>query len=442
MEGEAWSVDTKTCQVGLVGFGTVGTGVAKILFEGAGKIQAKTGIAIVLKRICDVDVTTDRGVAVPDGVLTTDLAAVVDDPDIEVVIQLVGGTTTARDIMLRAIAAGKDVVTANKALLAESGRELFQAAKARGVSISFEASVGGGIPVIAAIRDGLIANDIQSIIGIVNGTCNYILSRMAAEGASYEDALAEAQQKGYAESDPALDVEGIDSAHKLAILSALGFAADFHYREIYIEGIAHTDPADIACAAEMGYTLKLLAIGKRFGDELELRVHPTLLPNKHPLAAVSDVFNAICVTGSAVGETMFYGRGAGQMPTASAVAADLVDILLGKAKHTFDHLRLFPGRAESLRVRGIDEVESRYYLHFSALDRPGVLASIAGEFGRHGISIASVLQKERHETQAVPLIIMTHMAREASLRQALADIAPHGVTEGQPVVIRVEGERE
>ena len=428
--------------MGLVGFGTVGTGVAKILLGAADPLRAKTGMRVVLKRICDLDVTTDRGVAVPEGALTTELADVVDDPEIEAVIQLVGGTTAAKDLMLRAIAAGKDVVTANKALLAEAGRELFAAAKERGVSISFEAAVGGGIPVIAALRDGLIANDVTSIVGIVNGTCNYILWRMAAAGASYEAALAEAQAKGYAEADPTLDVEGIDTAHKLAILSALGFAADFHYHEIHIEGIAATEPADIAYAAELGYTLKLLAIGKRFGNELELRVHPTLLPNEHPLAAVHDVFNAVCVTGSAVGETMFYGRGAGQMPTASAVVADLVDILLGKAKHTFDHLRLFPGRTESLRVRSIDEVESRYYLRFSALDRPGVLARIAGEFGRHNISIASVIQKERHETQAVPLIITTHQAIEADLRQALADIEPHGVTEGHPVVIRVEGEHE
>jgi len=435
-------VDTKTCCVGLIGFGTVGTGVARILLERADPLRAKTGIHIVLRWICDVDVTTHRGVCVPEGVLTTDLDDVLGDPAIEVVMELVGGTTVAKDITLRAIAAGKSVVTANKALLAEAGRELFQAARERGVSICFEASVGGGIPIIAALRDGLIANDIESIMGIVNGTCNYILSRMAADGTAYQDALAEAQRLGYAESDPTLDVEGIDSAHKLAILAALGFAADFHYDEIYIEGIAATDPADIAYATELGYALKLLAIGKRFGDELELRVHPTLLPVEHPLASVHDVFNAICVRGSAVGETMFYGRGAGQMPTASAVVADLVDTLLGKAKRTFERLRLFPGRTESLRVRGIEETESRHYLRFNALDRPGVLARIAGEFGRHQISIASVIQKERHATRAVPLIIMTHPAREANLRQAIADIEPHGVVEGSPVVIRVEGEHE
>jgi homoserine dehydrogenase len=435
-------VDSQTRYVGLVGFGTVGTGVARILLDQGDKLRAKTGIRLVLKRICDVDTTTDRGLALPDGVLTDDLGALLDDPEIEVVIELVGGTTVARDITLRALRAGKNVVTANKALLAEAGRELFQAAKDHGVSISFEASVGGGIPVIAAIRDGLIANDIASIIGIVNGTCNYILSRMAAEGTPYEQALAEAQASGYAEADPTLDVEGIDTAHKLAILAALGFAADFHYHEIHIEGITGIDPLDIAYAAELGYTLKLLAIGKRFDNELELRVHPTLLPVEHPLASVHEVFNAIFVRGSAVGETMFYGRGAGQMPTASAVVADVVDTLLGKAKRTFDRMRLLPGRTESLRVRGIDETRCRYYLRFSALDRPGVLARIAGEFGRHDISIASVIQKERHATQAVPLIITTHRAVEANLREALAAIEPHGVTEGQPVVIRVEGEHE
>jgi homoserine dehydrogenase len=428
--------------VALVGFGTVGTGVARILIEHAESLQAKTGIQIVLKRVCDVDVTTDRGIPLPDRVLTTQLDEVLGDPEVEVVIELVGGTTVAKDIVLASIAAGKSVVTANKALLAEHGREIFSAAHERGVPVAFEASVGGGIPLIVALRDGLIANDITSMVGIVNGTCNYILSRMSAEGTSYADALAEAQRRGYAEADPTLDVEGVDSAHKLAILAALGFAADFRFDEIHLEGIAGMDPQDIAYAAELGYTLKLLAIGKRFDDELELRVHPTLLPNEHPLAAVHDVFNAVCVTGSAVGETMFYGQGAGQMPTASAVVADLVDILLGKAKQTFELLRLFPGRTESLRVRPVGEVESRYYLRFAALDRPGVLAAIAGEFGRHDISIASVMQKERHATRAVPLVILTHVARETNLRQALAAIEPHGVTEGPPVVIRVEGEHE
>jgi len=435
-------VDSKTCCVGLVGFGTVGTGVAKILLHQGEQLRAKTGIRLVLKRVCDIDTSRDRGLRLPAGVLTTELGAVLHDPEIEAVVELIGGTTIAKDVILAAIAAGKPVVTANKALLAESGRELFSAARQRGVSISFEASVGGGIPIIAALRDGLIANDIESIIGIVNGTCNYILSKMASGGASYQDALAEAQRLGYAEHDPRLDVDGIDTAHKLAILAALGFAADFHYHEIYVEGITRTDPADIACAAELGYTLKLLAIGKRIGNELELRVHPTLLPSEHPLASVHDVFNAICVRGSAVGDTMFYGRGAGQMPTASAVVSDLIDVLLGNAQRTFERLRLFPGRTESLRVRSIEEVETRYYLRFSALDRPGVLAKIAGEFGAHNISIASVVQKERHATQAVPLIIMTHQAREADLRAAIAGILPQGIVEGSPVVIRVEGEHE
>jgi homoserine dehydrogenase len=435
-------VNTKTCAVGLVGFGTVGTGVAKILLGNAEQLRAKTGINIVLQRICDIDVTRERGVAVPPGVLTTSLRDVLDDPSIEVVIELVGGTTVAKDIIRGAIAAGKSVVTANKALLAEAGRELFQAAHERGVPIAFEASVGGGIPVIAALRDGLIANDIQSIMGIVNGTCNYILSRMSAERTPYGEALADAQRLGYAEADPTLDVGGADSAHKLAILAALGFAADFRFHDIHVEGITGTDAVDIAYAAELGYTLKLLAIGKRFGDELELRVHPTLLPHEHPLASVHDVFNAICITGDAVGETMFYGRGAGQMPTASAIVADLVDILLGKAKQTFDRLRLFPGRTENLRVRSIAEVESRYYVRFAALDRPGVIAKITGELGRHEISIASVMQRERHATRAVPLVLMTHPAREGNLRRALADIEPHRVTEGPPIVIRVEGERE
>jgi homoserine dehydrogenase len=435
-------VDSKTRCVGLVGFGTIGTGVAKILLENAEQIAAKTGLDIVLKRVCDIDVTRDRGVTLPDGCLTTDPDDVLSDPEVEVVIELVGGTTFARELILRALAAGKSVVTANKALMAEHGRELFNAARANGASISFEAAVGGGIPVIVGLRDGLIANDIQSIMGIVNGTSNYILTRMAHEDARYEHVLADAQAHGYAEADPTLDVGGRDAAHKLAILAALGFAADFDHDDIYVEGITETDTQDIQYAAELGYTLKLLAIGKRVNGELELRVHPTLLPDEHPLASVHDVFNAIFVTGHAVGDTMFYGRGAGEMPTASAVIADVIDTLLGKAKHTFERMRLLPGQTPRLRVRDIGEVETRYYLRFNVQDKPGVMAKVAGAFGQHNISIASVIQKERHATRAVPLVIMTHQAREANLRRALADIEPHGVVEGPPVVIRVEGEHE
>jgi len=435
-------VNAKTRSVGLVGFGTVGTGVAKILLQNAEPIAAKTGLDIALKRVCDIDVARDRGVTIPDGRMTTNVDDVLGDPEVEVVIELVGGTTFARELVLRALAAGKCVVTANKALIAEHGRELFDAARANGVSIAFEAAVGGGIPIVVGLRDGLIANDIQSVMGIVNGTSNYILTRMANEGARYDDVLADAQAHGYAEADPTLDVGGGDSAHKLAILAALGFAADFDHDDIYVEGIADTDAQDIGYAAELGYTLKLLAIGKRTDGGLELRVHPTLLPDEHPLASVHDVFNAIFVTGHAVGDTMFYGRGAGEMPTASAVVADIVDTLLGKAKLTFEQMHLLPGQTPRVALRDIGEVETRYYLRFNVKDQPGVMAKVTGEFGRHGISIASVIQKERHISRAVPLVIMTHRAREADLRRALADIEPHGVTEGPPVVIRVEGEHE
>ncbi|NQT88252.1 homoserine dehydrogenase [bacterium] len=435
-------MNAKTRSVGLVGFGTVGTGVARILLQNAEPIAAKTGLDIALKRVCDIDVARDRGVAIPDGRMTTNVDDVLGDPEVEVVIELVGGTTFARELVLRALAAGKCVVTANKALIAEHGRELFDAARANGVSIAFEAAVGGGIPIVVGLRDGLIANDIQSVMGIVNGTSNYILTRMANEGARYDDVLADAQAHGYAEADPTLDVGGGDSAHKLAILAALGFAADFDHDDIYVEGIADTDAQDIGYAAELGYTLKLLAIGKRTDGGLELRVHPTLLPDEHPLASVHDVFNAIFVTGHAVGDTMFYGRGAGEMPTASAVVADIVDTLLGKAKLTFEQMHLLPGQTPRVALRDIGEVETRYYLRFNVKDQPGVMAKVTGEFGRHGISIASVIQKERHISRAVPLVIMTHRAREADLRRALADIEPHGVTEGPPVVIRVEGEHE
>jgi len=409
--------------VALVGFGTIGTGVARILLSKADNLRAKTGLDISLSRICDIDITTPRGIDLPEGILTTSADDVIADPDVSVVIELVGGTTFARELILKALDAGKAVVTANKALLAEHGLELFRKAAERNVPLAFEASVGGGIPVIGSLLNGYLANELDTIIGIVNGTCNYILTKMLNDNESYDEALAEAQAQGYAEKDPTLDVGGVDSAHKLAILARLGFGVDFNYSDIHVEGIDAVQLYDLHCAAELGYVLKLLAIGKRSGGTVELRVNPTLLPRRHPLAGVSDVFNAIWVHGDAVGDSMLYGRGAGEMPTASAVVADVIDVLLGRAGRTFESLRLFPGRTPQVRVKAADEIETCYYLRFMAVDRPGVLAGISGALGRHGISIASVIQRGRgRHGQEVPIVMLTHCAHEGSLRAALGEI--------------------
>ena len=425
-------------KVALVGFGTIGTGVAKILYGKAGELTTKTGLDISLAKICDIDITTPRDVAVPAGVLTATVDDVLRDPEIELVIELVGGTTFARELILRALDAGKSVVTANKHLLALHGAELFEKARQRGVSLCFEASVGGGIPIIASLLNGYIANRLDTIIGIVNGTCNYILTKMMNDSQSYGEALAEAQEHGYAEKDPALDVGGGDSAHKLAILARLGFGVDFDYKDICVEGIDNTQLYDLHCASELGYALKLLAICKRTDDKLELRVNPTLLPKTHPLAGVSNVFNAIWIHGDAVGDGMQYGRGAGQMPTASAVIADVVDVLLGRAGKGFSALNIYPGRTPRMAVKDISDIETCYYLRFMANDRPGVLAEIAGALGRQGISIASVIQRGRGLAgQEVPIVMLTHRAREGGLRQALKEIAA-GTSVSKTYLLRVE----
>ncbi|MBM4086012.1 MAG: homoserine dehydrogenase, partial [Planctomycetes bacterium] len=415
------------------------TGVVKMLL-GSGKYLAdKVGVELKLTRIAEKDLGRPKKVGVPQKLVTDDAQAVLNDPDVHVIVELVGGYHPAKEFILTALSRGKDVVTANKALLALHGTELFRKAREVGRSISFEASVGGGIPIIAAVRDGFVANRIQAIYGIVNGTCNYILTKMSREGMSYKDALAEAQAHGYAEKDPTLDVDGTDSTHKLAVLGRLGFGVDFDYEAIHREGISDVEFDDMRYAAELGYTLKLLAIAKQHPNGLELRVHPTLLPKDHPLAAVSGVFNAICVNGDAVGETMLYGRGAGQMPTASAVTADLVDVALGRARTTFEHMRFFSNRRRKATVLDMAETKCRYYLRFSALDKPGVLSKVAGVLGKHHISIASVIQQDRREGQHVPLVLTTHIAVEGNVRKALREIDKLAVVGAKSRFLRVEG---
>lgn len=431
--------------VGIIGFGTVGTGVAKVLLDNATLIRRRVGVPVDLVRIADLDITRDRGIVLPPGLLTTDAKQVLHDPAVDVVIELIGGYDTAKRVILEAIAAGKHVVTANKALLALHGEEIFEAAARKGVDLGFEASVGGGIPVIRALTEGLAGNTIQSIYGIINGTSNYILSRMTHEGLSFEAVLKDAQQAGYAEADPTFDVAGIDSAHKLAILVSLAYGTPVNFKEIYTEGITHITPTDIAYAKEFGFTIKLLGIAKLVDGEVEARVHPTMLPSVSPIAQVEGVYNAIQLVGDAVGDVVLYGRGAGSMPTGSAVVSDVIAIgrnLLKGAVGRVPAASFQQDQRRPLRMKPMEEISSLYYLRFMVVDRPGVLAQIAGELGRCGISISSMLQQGRREGQTVPVVIKTHMAKERDVQAALREINHKAFVSEPATLIRVEGKDE
>jgi homoserine dehydrogenase len=427
----------KQLRIGLLGLGTIGSGVARMLLHEGKRLSRKIGVELVLARIAEINPKRARELRIPAQLVTTNADKVITDPGLDVIIELIGGIHPAREFILKALAFGKHVVTANKAVLAAHGREIFSAARKARRCVTFEASVGGGIPIIAALRDGFVANRIESIFGIVNGTTNYILTQMTSVGARYEDVLAEAQRLGYAERDPSSDVEGYDSTNKLVILAKVGFGVNVDAKKIYREGIVGVQIEDIQDAYELGYTLKLLAIGKR-GRKLDLRVHPTLLPHKHPLASIHGVFNAICVTGNPVGETMLYGRGAGQQPTTSAVLADVVDIALGRAQVTFASLDTFADDSAWAPLLDIKEITCRYFLHFTVVDRYGVLAKICGVMGKYKISIASVVQPERRDGNTVPLIMMTHKANEGAMRKALAEIDRLDVVRAKSRLLRVE----
>ncbi|MGC3973230.1 MAG: homoserine dehydrogenase [Nitrospira sp.] len=431
--------------VGLIGFGTVGTGVARVLIENAELIRRRVGVPIKLVRIADLDITRDRGVAIPPGVLTTDIQQVLDDPRVDIVIELMGGYDLAKRVILDAVQRGKHVVTANKALLAVHGEEIFAAASRRGIDLGFEASVGGGIPVVRALMEGLAANNIQSIYGIINGTSNYILSRMTSEGQRFEVVLEEAKRAGYAEADPTFDVAGIDSAHKLTIMVSLAYGTPVNFKEIYTEGITGLTPLDIAYAKEFGFTIKLLAIAKFSDGEIEARVHPTMVPLASQIAKVDGVYNAIQLVGDAVEDVVLYGRGAGSMPTGSAVVSDVMSIardLLKDATGRVPPASYQPDYRRPLRIRPMEEITSLYYIRFMVLDRPGVLSQIAGVLGRYGISISSVLQQGRKEGQTVPVVIMTHMAKERDIQNALREINPMPYISEPTTLIRVEGQDE
>ncbi|MBI4228482.1 MAG: homoserine dehydrogenase [Deltaproteobacteria bacterium] len=426
--------------VGLIGAGTVGCGVIKVLSQNNDIIEKRTGIRIELKRIADIDPDRKRPVKIPKSLFTTDAWELIEDSSIPIVIELVGGTTVAKDFILGAIERGKNVVTANKALIAHHGREIFAAAMKKGVDIGFEASVGGGIPIIKATKEGFIANRILSIHGIVNGTSNYILSRMTEEGKEFDDVLRQAQNEGYAEADPSFDIDGTDAAHKLSILIMLSFGVFLDFKKIYVKGIRGITPTDISFADELGYRIKLLAIAKSREEGIEAGVYPALVQKGTQMADVSGVFNAVYIVGDSVGPTMLYGMGAGAMPTASAVLSDVVQIAknIEKGNSCTSLPKLYDDRDSSSLIP-MSEITTKYYLRFQVEDRPGVLGQITGCLGQNNISIESVIQKGRHLGGGdVPVVIMTHEAKERDLLSSLQAIDILPVVKAQSIFIRIE----
>ena len=428
--------------VGIIGFGTIGSGVVKILQDNGDIIKKRLGVIVEVTKIADLDITTDRGIKVNPKILTTDAQEVINHPEVNVIVELIGGYEPARSLILQAINAGKHVVTANKALLAKHGSEIFSISEDQQVSIGFEAAVGGAIPIIRAIRESFVANKIYSIEGIVNGTANYILSKMSDEHCSFDLALKEAQEKGFAEADPTFDIEGIDSAHKIAILSQLAYGTSVKFEDITIQGISSVTIHDIECAREFGYRVKLLAISKFDGDFVDIRIHPAMIPQSNPMANVNGVLNAVRVCDDLMEENILIGHGAGSLPTGSAVIADIIEIardILSGSKlrvppHSFQNSEI-----KTIPILNIESIDSEYFLRFSVLDNPGVLSRISGILGQHSIGIQSVIQKGRcDEGRGVPLIMMTHRANEKNIQLALREIDELEVVCEKPNFIRVE----
>ncbi len=436
----------KTIYAGLIGFGNIGSGAVKLIMENGGLIEKRLGAKIVIKRIADLDLKTARPVTVDRKILTRDARTILKDPEISIVIELIGGYEPAKSFILEAIRQGKHVVTANKALLATHGNEIFKAAERHGVDLGFEASVGGTVPVIKTLRESLAANRIRSIFGILNGTTNYILTKMTDEGRSFKAVLREAQALGFAEADPTFDVEGIDTAHKLGIVLALSYGKKVNLKDIYREGITGVSPQDIEFARELGYKIKLLAIAIQRGDAIEARIHPTMIPFDHLLASVNGNYNALHIRGDASGSVFLYGQGSGMMPTASAVVSDLIDIsrdILKGVSRRVPSRSLSEDKIEDIALMPIDDIVSNYYFRFSALDRPGVLSKISGILGKHNISISAVIQKGRAEDKAgsVPVVMTTHESREKDVRSALKEIERLAVLKGKTMRIRIEDDR-
>ncbi len=435
----------KSASIAIAGCGIVGGATALLLLKDRKTLLERSGVDLQLKYLVDLDFSNARSLGLDSTLFTDNLDDALNDPEVSIVAELIGGTTIARDVTKRILKAGKHVVTANKALLAHHGAELFTLARECGVSIAFEASCGGGIPLVRAFYDGLIANRIEAFYGIVNGTCNFILTSMIRSGSTYPDALKAAQEKGLAEADPTLDVTGGDTAHKLAILAALAFGKDIDFDKIPVEGIDTLESIDVGFGHELGYVMKLLAVAQRSGESISLRVRPSFISLDHPLAWISGPFNAVSVYGNNVGHTMYYGRGAGGSPTASAVAADIATIASGAYGEYFDRITIGRDGTEMADQLPMERLESRYYLRVTVIDRPGVFAQLSRILGDHGISISSVLQKELPEngdTAGVPVVITTHKANEGNVRDALSDIDGLDVCVSPSVCINIIDEHE
>lgn len=426
----------KELGIGIIGFGTVGAGVADCLIKNGEVIAKRTGVKPVIRKIADLDIVRDRGVKVPQEVLTTDAMEAIET--CEVIVELVGGTTFAKTIILAALKRGKPVVTANKALLAKYGEELFAEAEKSGADIFYEASVGGGIPIIKSLREGLVGNRINKIYGILNGTCNYILTRMERDQADFKEVLADAQKLGYAEANPSLDIDGFDTAHKATIAASLAYGNWFGMDPVYVEGITEISLDEIKLTNELGYKIKLLAIIKQDNGNVEIRVHPTLIPKQSMLAKVDDVFNAVMVNGDFVGDTMFYGRGAGRNATASAVVADITDVCLNLTAGSSRRIPGFVAGNLYNKVLPIDNVKSRYYLSLQVADEPGVLARITNILAAWNISISSVVQKERKGEENVSLVILSHLSEEKSMKAAISEINALAEVRNNVKFIRIE----
>jgi homoserine dehydrogenase len=429
----------KQIGVGILGFGTVGAGVAEGLIKHRDVMSKRLNVDIVLKKIADLDITTDRGFSVPDGVLTTDASSVIADESVQIVVETIGGTGIAKKLVLDALNAKKCVVTANKKLLAEYGREIFDTAVQNNVDIYFGASVGGGIPIIRVLREGLAGNDIESIHGILNGTCNYILTRMENEGLPFDEVLADAQKLGYAEADPSLDIDGFDTAHKACILSALAYGFQPTLDQVQVEGIRNLSGTDVKYAAEFGYRIKLLACVAKDGDEVEVGVHPTLIPFTHMLANLNDAFNAAMVKGDMSDYTMYYGRGAGRAPTAYTVVGDIGDIARNLAHNETRYARAVPSYAEgTVKLRAAGDISSRFYLRFMLEDKPGAFGTVASTLGRHGVSIEAASQKgPANADSSMTVVVLTHKAKSSDLDEALEEIKSSGVVAADPVKLRM-----
>jgi homoserine dehydrogenase len=433
--------DMDAVRVGVIGCGTVGAGVVKMFAKQPALLAQRLGVPVILARIADIDPSRYRQLPVGTAVCSTNAADITGDPEIDIVVELIGGTTAAKDCVLAALNAGKHVVTANKKLLAEYGPEIFDVAEKSNASVYFEASVGGGMPVIKTIRETMVGNDILSITAIINGTCNYILTRMESDGSTFEEALRMAQKAGFAEADPALDVGGGDSGHKTAIMASLMSRGYVPFAKMPVEGISNITAEDIAFARQMGYRIKLLGIIKAGGADgrLDVRVHPAMLRHDHILASVANEFNAVLCEGDAVGRILLYGKGAGQMPTATAVMSDIVDVARNIAGGSAQRIPMgFYSRGHEVALKPIEEITSRYYLRFTVVDKPKVLAPIAAALGDNGISIASVLQKEGASDDRVPVVILTHVVQERGVQKALKEIETMEFVLDKTQLIRIE----